>query len=89
MLPAMPLPASSSSAVPDDCRANAEFSAMPEAALVEDPVELFVPLDEPVDELAELAELVEFGELELVAALEAGAVGLKVSFAPPKPTFGA
>ena len=59
---------------------------MPEAALAEDPVELFVPLDEPVDELAELAE---FGELELVAALEAGAVGLKVSFAAPKPTFGA
>ena len=57
---------------------------MPEE-VVEDPVELFVPVDEPFDALEELAEL---GELELVA-LEAGLVGLKVSFAAPKPMFGA
>ena len=52
--------------------------------LVDDPVELFDPLDEdPVDELEEVEEL------EAPEEPEDGAVGAKVLFLPPKPMIEA
>jgi hypothetical protein len=81
-VPVDPPLARSNSAVPPVCSAYAELFGMPDdelvEALVDEPVELLVPLDgEAADELEELEELDE------------GAVGWNVVFPVPKPTFDA
>ena len=79
--------ASKSSAVPPVCRANAEFSGMPDGGLAEAPVEL-VLVEEPLDE--ELVEVPD--ELEVADVLDAadeGAVGVKVELLLPKPSADA
>jgi hypothetical protein len=93
-LPLNPLPAKSISAVPELCRASAEFIRrlapldevlVDEAGLLEDDVA------EPVDELAELPvpDVLEvedeLGELDVVV----GAVAVKKLFPAPNPTLGA
>ena len=84
MLPAEPLLASSNSAVPPVCKANAELIGMPDDGLAEALVELALdddPLDEePVDVLEEP----EVAEVPLGGG--EGAVGAKVSLLLPKPS---
>lgn len=75
MLPARPLLARSSSAVPAVCSANAEFPGIPDEPLVD-----VVPVDEPVElPLALDAEAGDaFEELKALEAseeLEGGTVG--------------
>ena len=80
-LPAEPLLASSSSAVPPVCSAKAEFFAMPEAAVVVP----FVALDDEFDE-----EPLALAELETTGWLTGGGVtGANVAFALPKPSAAA
>ncbi len=87
MLPAEPLLASRSSAVPPVCKAYAELFEMPDDGVAEAPVELVLdddPLDEePVDVLEELEEL-EVAEVPLGGG--EGAVGVKVALLLPKPS---
>ena len=79
MLPAEPLLASNSSAVPLVCSAKAEFLAMPEAAVAVP----FVALDDELDPLALV-------ELETTGWLTGGGVtGANVAFALPKPSAAA
>ena len=84
MLPAEPLLASSSSAVPPVCKANAELIGMPDDGLAVPLVELVLgedPLDEePVDVLEEP----DVAEAPLAGG--EGAVGVKVSLLLPKPS---
>jgi len=79
MLPAEPLLASSSSAVPPVCKANAELIGMPDDGLAVPLVELVLGED-PLDVLEEpdVAEAA-LGGWE-------GAVGVKVSLLLPKPS---
>lgn len=79
--------------MPPVCSALAELSGMldevPVAALVGD-AELLIPLDEePVDALAALEGLGLAEAPEDVGELDEGAVGRKLSFLAPKPTFEA
>ena len=87
MLPAEPLLASSNSAVPPVCKANAELFGMPDDGVAEAPVEPVLdddPLDEePVDVLEELEEP-EVAEVPLGGG--EGAVGVKVALLLPKPS---
>ena len=79
-LPAEPLLASSSSAVPPVCSAKAEFFEMPEAAVAVPLVALDDELDEELDPLA----------LETTGWLTGGGVtGANVAFALPKPRAAA
>ena len=93
-LPLMPLLARSISAVPDVCRASAEFSRPADVLAdvlavdceaVEDPLEV-EPDELPVAELDEV-ELV--AEAEFVDPFDEAAVGLKSVLPTPKPTFAA
>ena len=80
-LPAEPLLASSSSAVPPVCSAKAEFFEMPEAAVAVP----FVGLDDEFDE-----ELVPLAELETTGWLTGGGVtGANVALVLPKPRAAA
>ena len=83
-LPAEPLLASSSSAVPPVCSAKAEFNAMPEAAVA-------VPVDElPPVALDEVFDPLALGELETAGWLTGGGVtGANVAFELPKPRAAA
>jgi len=87
MLPAEPLLASRSSAVPPVCKANAELIGMPDDGLAVPLVELVLgedPLDEePLELLDELEEL-EVAEGALGGG--EGAVGVKVALLLPKPS---
>jgi hypothetical protein len=87
-VPPAPLADNSDAAVVKDCWALEEtvelFLAVVVEALLEDPVELLVPLDaEVVDEL-EVPE-----EPEVLAELDDGLVGWKVSLLAAKPMFDA
>ena len=90
MLPAEPLLASRSSAVPAVCRANAEFFGMPDGGLAEPPVEPALD-DDPLDEepAEGLDELEEPEALEEPAGGGEGAVGANVSLLLPKPSADA
>jgi hypothetical protein len=84
MLPAEPLLASSSSAVPPVCSASAEFSAMPDDGPAEPLVELELD-EEPLDEaLVEVLDALE--ELEAAPGGGEGAVGANESLPLPKPS---
>ncbi len=72
-------------------RALAEFCGMPEEELVEvpvdDPVELFVPLDDgAADEPEELELLAVLEALAALGEIEEWVIGWKVLFLGPKPT---
>jgi hypothetical protein len=84
MLPAEPLLASSNSAVPPVCKANAELIGMPDDGLAEALVELALD-DDPLDEEAvDVLEEPEVAEAPLGGG--EGAVGAKVSLLLPKPS---
>ena len=84
MLPAEPLLASSNSAVPPVCKANAELTGMPDDGLAEALVELALD-DEPLDEEpVDVLEEPEVAEAPLGGG--EGAVGVKVLLLLPKPS---
>jgi hypothetical protein len=87
VLPAMPLEARSSAAVPPDCSANDEFVGIPDPA----PVELLLLVDAPVEEL-EPVEALDPEVLEEpvpVDALSGGWTGAKLLLLAPNPILGA
>ena len=85
ILPAEPLLASRSSAVPPVCKAKDEFFGMPDAGLAELPVEL-APDDDPLDEEPVLDEVEEPEALAGLLGGGEGAVGANVALLLPKPS---
>ena len=83
-LPAEPLLASSNSAVPPVCKANAELIGMPDDGLAEALVELVLDEDPLDEEAVDVLEEPEVAEVPLGGG--EGAVGVKVSLLLPKPS---
>ncbi len=81
--PLEPVLANRISAVPPVCSASAELNNTAEGELVETAV------DVPLEGLALLDELDDAELVEELAVVEAGAVGWKLEFWAPKPTFDA